>query len=98
MDFLARSVGDEFWVVLPTASEKISDEVSERIEKSFVTKPFVISNTERIFLKLNFGSATFGQDGETASELLQAAIIRKQQGKHNVEAAKVIFFPRDYVN
>lgn len=98
MDFLARSVGDEFWGVLPTASEKISDEVSERVEKSFITKPFMISNTEKIFLKLNFGSATFGQDGETASELLQAAIIRKQQGKHNVEAAKVIFFPRDYVN
>lgn len=98
MDFLARSVGDEFWVVLPTASEKISNEVSERVEKSFVSKPFIISNTEKIFLKLNFGSATFGQDGETASELLQAAIIRKQQGKHDVQAAKVIFFPLDYVN
>jgi len=98
MDFLARSVGDEFWVVLPTASEKISNEVSERVEKSFVSKPFIISNTEKIFLKLNFGSATFGQDGETASELLQAAIIRKQQGKHDVQAAKVIFFPIDYVN
>lgn len=98
MDFLARSVGDEFWVVLPTASEKISDEVSSRIEKSFVTKPFVIANGEKIFLKLNFGSATFGQNGENASELLQSAIIRKQQGKHDAEAAKVIFFPRDYVN
>ncbi|HQU82296.1 MAG TPA: sensor domain-containing diguanylate cyclase [Pyrinomonadaceae bacterium] len=98
MDFLARSVGDEFWVVLPTASEKISDEVTSRIEKSFVTKPFLIANGEKIFLKLNFGSATFGQDGENASELLQSAIIRKQQGKHNAEAAKVIFFPRDYVN
>lgn len=98
MDFLARSVGDEFWIVLPTASEKISNEVAERVEKSFITKPFVISNDEKIFLKLNFGSATFGQDGETASELLQTAIIKKQQGKHNAEAAKIIFFPRDYVN
>lgn len=98
MDFLARSVGDEFWVVLPTASEKISCEVIARIEKSFVTKPFNISNEEKVFLKLNFGSATFGQDGESASELLQSAMIRKQQGKHNPEAAKVIWFPRDYVN
>lgn len=98
MDFLARSVADEFWIVLPTASEKISDDVTSRIEKSFVTKPFVISNEEKVFLKLNFGSATFGQDGETASELLQAALVRKQQGKHKPEASKVIWFPRDYVN
>lgn len=98
MDFLARSVGDEFWIVLPTASEKISNEVAGRIEKSFITRPFVISADERVFLKLNFGSATFGQDGETATELLQNAVLRKQQGKHSAPAAKVIFFPRDYVN
>ena len=35
MDFIARSRGDEFLVVLPTASEGITFEIIERIERAF---------------------------------------------------------------
>ncbi len=97
MDFLARSAGDEFLAVLPTASDKIASEIIERIERAFVTKPFEIIEKEKVFLKLNFGAATFGRDGETAQQLLKTAILRKQQGK-STEPSKVLWFPKEYAN
>ena len=97
MDFLARSAGDEFLVVLPTANEKISFEIIQRIERAFVTKPFEIVEKEQVFLKLNFGAATFGRDGETAQQLLKTAILRKQQAKSD-ESGKVLWFPKEYAN
>ncbi len=97
MDFLARSSGDEFLAVLPTASGGIAAEVIERIERAFVTKPYKIAEKENIFLKLNFGTATFGRDGETAQQLLKTAVLRKQQAK-TIEPGNVLWFPKEYAN
>lgn len=97
MDFLARSQSDEFLAVLPTASDETTKEISERIEKAFTLNPFEFSEREKNHLQLNFGTATFWKDGETASQLLQNAHLRKQQTKsgHN---NKVLWFPKEYVN
>ncbi len=97
MDFLSRSQSDQFLVVLPTASDEVTKEIVERIEKAFILNPFEISKQEKNHLQLNFGAATFWKDGETANELLQNAHLRKQQtksGKNN----KVLWFPKEYVN
>lgn len=97
MDFLARSTGDEFLAVLPTADEQITKEIVERVEKAFVSNPFAVSRQEKINLALNFGAATFWKDGETVSQLLQHARLRKQQSK-STEKSKVLWFPKQYVN
>lgn len=102
MDFLARSTGDEFLVVLPTASGKTALEIVERIEKAFAAKPFQAAAADKnnLFknnLFLNFGSATFLKDGETAGQLLQAAYLYKQQGKSTGEKS-VLPFLKEYVN
>ena len=97
MDFLSRSGGDEFLAVLPTAPERIGNEIIERIEKILVTTPFEISSHQYTNLQFNFGSATFWKDGETAPALLQNALLRKQQAK-SIEPNKVLWFPREYVN
>ena len=97
MDFLARSLNDEFFAVLPTASGEVALEIIERIEKAFFYNKFEISPQEKISLQLNFGAATFWKDGETAHQLLQYAHLRKQQtksGRNN----NVILFPKEYVN
>ena len=97
MDFLSRSQNDEFLAVMPTASGKIADEIIERIKKAFVFNEFGVSPKAKINLQLNFGSATFGKNGETAHRLLQYAKLQKQQSK--VERnSKVILFPKEYVN
>lgn len=97
MDFLARSVNDEFVMILPTAGEQTAVEVIERIKESLAECPFPVSEHETIKLWLNFGWATFWQDGETAKQLLQAAVLRKQQAK-SADPAKVVWFPKEYVN
>ncbi len=98
MDFLAHSTGDEFLAVLPTASEEITKEIIERIERIFVTNPFIIKEQEKIHLQLSFGAASFGKDGETAIELLKHAILRKQQSKSEKKDNKILWFPKEYIN
>jgi diguanylate cyclase (GGDEF)-like protein len=97
MDFLSRSVNDEFLIVLPTASEKFASEIVQRIRDYFAVNVFPVSETEEIKVWLNFGAATFWQDGETADQLLQHARVRKQQAKAE-EPSKVLWFPKEYVN
>jgi diguanylate cyclase (GGDEF)-like protein len=96
MDFLARSTSDEFLIVLPTASEATTREIIERINKAFVINAFNIEQ-EKTHLKLNFGAATLGQDGETVKELLQAANIKRKQAKFG-QNNKILWFPKEFVN
>jgi diguanylate cyclase (GGDEF)-like protein len=97
MDFLSRSVNDEFLIILPTASAKFADEIVQRIRDHFTAEVFPVSETEDLKVWLNFGRATFWQDGETAEQLLQHARLRKQQSKAE-EPSKVLWFPKEYVN
>ncbi|MBL8184482.1 MAG: GGDEF domain-containing protein [Blastocatellia bacterium] len=97
MDFLARSVNDEFAVVLPTATEKTAAEVIERIKAEFADTSFQLSDHEEVKLWLNFGWATFWKDGESAEQLLQSARLRKQQSKSE-DPNNVLWFKKEYVN
>ncbi len=97
MDFLARSMNDEFAVILPTASEKTALEIMERIKTVFAQTPFAIAENEYLKIWLNFGWATFWKDGETANQLIRNAQLRKQQEKSE-EPAGVLWFPKEYVN
>ena len=97
MDFLARSMNDEFLIVLPKASERTALEITARIRAKFASTPFNIAEGETTKLWLNFGTATFWQDGETASQLVRFAAMQKQQDKSE-EAATVVKFPKEYVN
>ncbi|MEO6334951.1 MAG: sensor domain-containing diguanylate cyclase [Pyrinomonadaceae bacterium] len=97
MDFLSRSVNDEFLIILPTASAKFADEILQRIRNHFAAKVFAVSDAEELKVWLNVGFATFWQDGETAEQLLQNARVRKQESKAE-EPSKVLWFPKEYVN
>ncbi len=97
MDVLTRSSGDEFLAILPTANEKISADVTERIRRAFVLTPFRVSEREHVNLAINFGTATFWRDGETANQLLKTALLRKGQDK-SAQRSKVIWFPKEFVN
>ncbi len=97
MDFLARTVKDEFLIVLPTATEEITKQIIQRIKNAFKENPFPVSSYQNCYVKLSYGSATFLDDGETANELLNKALIRKQQAKPNSNNS-VVFFPRRIAN
>lgn len=97
MDFLSRSANDEFLVILPTATEKFAGEIIQRIRERFATEPFGVTDSDEIKVWLNFGWATFWQDGETAEQLLRTARVRKQQAKAE-EPSRILWFPKEYVN
>ncbi len=97
MDVLTRSAGDEFLAVLPTAGERVAEEIKERIARVFVTSPFERQSGEKVYLELNFGSATIWRDGETAPDLLRTARVKKDQDKQSVRG-KVLWFPKEYIN
>ncbi len=97
MDFLSRSGSDEFLAVLPTANENTTHEIIERLERTFQTAPFQISDGKKQFLKLNIGAAIIFKHGETAAELLQNARLKKITAKAGHEA-KIIWFPKEFIN
>ena len=97
MDFLARSTGDEFLAVLPTASEEVTKLIVERIEKAFTQNALKITESEEIYVELNFGASSFMKDGETAQVLLKRATLNKNEAKSGLKGS-VINFPREYVN
>ncbi len=97
MDFLARSSNDEFLVVLPTATESTVSDILNRIVDHFSGNAFAFDDLQRIKIRLNFGTATFWKDGETAKQLLGHANLRKTQSKSE-EPDNVIWFPKEYVN
>lgn len=97
MDFLARSMNDEFLVVLPKASERTAIEITGRIQACLAGAPMTVADDEQLKLWLNFGWATFWKDGETAQQLLQGAYTRKQQAKSE-EPGNVVMFRKEYVN
>jgi diguanylate cyclase (GGDEF)-like protein len=97
MDFLSRSMNDEFFAVLPTASREITEKIIRRIEKSFILDPFRISDGQKVNIGLNFGFASFNTDGETANQLLKIALLKKRQAK-SFEDRNVLWFPKEFVN
>ena len=97
MDVLARSAGDEFLAVLPTAGEQTARVVVERIKRALVIQPFSLGGGEMIHFHLNFGVATFWRDGETSETLLKTARLRKSQAKSK-EKSKILWFPKEFVN
>ncbi len=98
MDLLARSTGDEFLIILPTATDETTREIVERVERVFNTNPFSVNDDEKIHLKLCFGAASFGRNGETAESLINHALLEKQQSKLITGDKKILWFPKEYVN
>lgn len=97
MDFLSRSQNDEFTIILPTAPEKKASEVIARLTAMFSEKTFQLSEHEEVSLWLNYGSATFWKDGETATQLIETARTRKQQLKSE-EPDELQWSKKEYLN
>jgi len=97
MDFLARSMNDEFMIVLPKASERTAAEITGRIQSCFALAPMKINDEDEVKLWLNFGFSTFWKDGETSQDLIQSAVTKKQMAKME-DPGNVVMFPKEYVN
>ena len=97
MDFLARSLNDEFLAILPTASIETRGEIVERIQAAFRMRRFDLDETESIEIGLNIGWATYDNEGTTPGELLSFAELKKEEQKIPF-GENVVAFPQELVN
>ena len=72
-DLLARYAGDEFVVVLPGVSMRVSLEVAARLLRSVRSRPFEMSSGETVVVTLSIGAATYPEDATSDEELIGAA-------------------------
>lgn len=94
MDTITRSRGDEFLIVLPTATPEIAMEIVARIHSAFYTRKIEIAEGEKVEIRLNTGSAHFGEDGDTPATLLQSARISRES-RRELPPVRIIDFPKD---
>lgn len=97
MDFLARSVSDEFLAILPTASTEISQKIIGRIHNAFATRKFEVGDGGLIAVELNIGWATYENEGKTPGELMNFAELKKEQQKMPL-GENVVAFPQEFTN
>lgn len=75
-DIVARSGGDEFMVILPDAGRDTAEAIGTIIQQTAVTEGADLGIASSIPISLSFGVATAPSDGETVTELLEAADLR----------------------
>lgn len=75
-DVVARCGGDEFMVILPEAGPAAAQAIGDVIEKTAATEGADLGITDLIPISLSFGVATAPDDGETVTDLLEAADAR----------------------
>jgi diguanylate cyclase (GGDEF)-like protein len=82
MDILTRYAGDEFVAIMPMASTKMAESISERMRNAVEDQLFSVRAGTMIGLGVSLGVASFPEDGETTEELLTAAAGRMQRDKN----------------
>jgi diguanylate cyclase (GGDEF)-like protein len=72
LDFISRTGGDEFVILLPVISAEDAEKIAERIIAS-IAAPFDLGLPAPVYIGISIGSACAPDDGETADELLRSA-------------------------
>lgn len=87
-DFICRTGGEEFLVLLPGSDLNRATGVAEHIRRQLEESPIAYQN-HSIPLTLSIGVAGYGDDGRELEDLIRAADQRlyqgKQQGRNRVE-------------
>ena len=82
-DIACRYGGEEMSIILPNTSKKLSFTTAEKICKRVASNKFKLNSTDEENVTISLGVATFPDDGETASEIIEAADKRLYQSKNN---------------
>ncbi len=82
-DIACRYGGEEMSIILPNTSKELSFVTAEKICKRVATNKFKLNSTDEENVTISLGVATFPDDGDTASEIIEAADKRLYQSKNN---------------
>lgn len=82
-DIVCRYGGEEMSIILPNTSKEISVSTAEKICKRVAAKRFRLNNYQESNVTISLGVSSFPQDGQTPSEIIDAADKRLYQSKNN---------------
>ena len=85
-DLLTRYAGDEFVVLLHRMTPDLIGDMTARIHAALEAWRFEVDETNTISIEASIGYATYGEDGRTLPELMQAA---DQRLRHNKAARQL---------
>ena len=82
-DIVCRYGGEEMSIILPNTPKDISVTVAEKICNRVAAKKFKINNTQESNVTISLGVSTYPDDGDTPSEIIEAADKKLYKSKNN---------------
>ncbi|MDR1168280.1 MAG: diguanylate cyclase [Heliobacteriaceae bacterium] len=82
-DIVCRYGGEEMSIILPNTGEEVALSTAQKICERIAGKPFKFNGDKESHVTVSLGVATYPQDGETASGIIEAADQRLYKAKHS---------------
>lgn len=82
-DIVCRYGGEEMSIILPNTGKDVAYSTAEKICQRVSDRKFKLSNDKETSVTISLGVATFPYDGQTASDIIDAADKRLYNAKHN---------------
>lgn len=82
-DIVCRYGGEEMSIILPNTGKDVAYSTAEKICKRVSDNKFRLIGDKEVTVTISLGVSTYPYDGNTASELIEAADKRLYNAKHN---------------
>lgn len=82
-DIVCRYGGEEMSIILPNTGKDVAYSTAEKICKRVSDNKFRLIGDKEVTVTISLGISTYPYDGNTASELIEAADKRLYNAKHN---------------
>lgn len=81
-DIVCRYGGEEMSIILPNTDREVAFSTAQKICKRVADKKFHLANGEEAHVTISLGVATFPHDGESATDIIEAADKRLYEAKN----------------
>ena len=82
-DIACRYGGEEMSIILPNTGKNVAHSTAEKICERVSSNKFKLQGDKEVSVTISLGVSTYPQDGQTPSELIEAADKRLYNAKNN---------------
>ena len=82
-DIACRDGGEEMSIILPNTGKNVAHSTAEKICERVSSNKFKLQGDKEVSVTISLGVSTYPQDGQTPSELIEAADKRLYNAKNN---------------
>ncbi len=92
-DIICRFGGDEFIYLLPFSDSLEAHRVAERIKSEVISHEFQLDDSNKVYITMSFGIASFPEHGDSWEEIVKKAdralFVSKEKGKNRISIYRV---------